>query len=140
MAEPPSRVTVVEQVYHQILNGQPHLVESRFSRDLESDEQAYERRLKVGEAGVPLDCGWVTKASQLLIINEEGRNLQVNPTDEERKKLSEKVLEVYYVQSLTSPWLVLPGESMRGCPSTLEGLRIRSQSGIIRFTLHVIPK
>ena len=140
MAEPQSRVTVVEQVYHQILNEQPHLVESRFSRGLQSDEQAYERRLKVDEGGMPLDCGWLTEASQLLIINEEGRNLQVIPTDEERKELAKKVLEIFFGDRPDNCWLVPPGESMRACSNTLHALKIRSQSGTIRFTLHVIPK
>jgi hypothetical protein len=101
MADLKSEITVVEQVYHQLSGSQPRAIESRFSRELESDEQPYERHLKVGEESVPLDCGWIKEASQLVIINEEGKGLQANPTDEERKGLACKILEISYVDHPT---------------------------------------
>lgn len=140
MADPKSRITVVEQVYHQVSGDQPHLVESKFSRELESDEQPYERHLKVGEEPELLDCGWVKKASQLLIINEEGRFLQTQPTEAEREELQLKVLEVYFGKLSIDSWIVPPGESMRACPSSLVGVYLRSRSGILRLTLHALPK
>ncbi len=140
MADLKSQITVVEQVYHRLVGNQPCLVESRFSRELVSNEQPYERHLSVGEQGKPLDCGWVKEASQLLILNEAGRNLQVNSTKEGREETSRKVLEVYYLGAVGFSWLVYPRESIRVCPNTLEGLAVRSKSGTIPFILHVIPK
>ena len=139
MADPKGEMTVVEQVYYQVSGGQPRLVESRFSRKLESDEQPYERHLKVGVEGAPLDCGWIEKASQLVITNEEGRNLQVNPTDEEREELQRKVLELGYEDCPVPLCLIHPGESIRFCPFSLEGLGVHSRFGVIRFTLHLFP-
>ena len=130
---------MVEQVYHQISGGQPHLVESRFSRKLESDEQLYERHSKIGEEGGPLDCGWIKEAGQLIIINHEGQNLQVNPTDEEREELRGKVLQLY-TGDPENCWLIPPGESMRAYPLNAPNLRIRSLRGVIRFSLYLFPR
>lgn len=143
-----SRLTVVESLYHQSFGEEPVRVDSRFSRELESDEQPYSRRLKATEGWQPLDCGWVKDPGMVCVTNEEGKHFQVNPTKEEKEALARKVLEI-----LISPgqlnresmgweslgWLIPPGESFRGCPPSHK-IWIRSQSGVTRFSVFTIPK
>jgi hypothetical protein len=147
--EPRDRITVVEQVYHRPADGgEPTVAETRFSRELASQEQPFERRAKVGEDWQPLEHGWLESAGMLLISNEEGRHLQVNPTDEERLSISRRVLELIYameddellVPQSSCTWLIPPGESMRAYPSDVSRLCVRCQSGVARFTLRLYPR
>lgn len=142
MAGLKSKLTVVDTVYYQCVGGEPVSVESKFSRELDSDEQIYQRHSKVGEDFIPLDCGWLERnVGMLLITNEEGKNLQAHPTEEEAETLSRRVLEVRYKgNGLAGGWLIPPGESFRGYPSNTENLVIRCQVGTAQFTINLIPK
>ncbi len=134
-----NRITVVETVYHQVMGDQPDCLESRFTREVESQEQPYRRNCKVGEEWQALDTGWLDEVSMLVIRNEEGTNLQVHPTEEQKADLAKKVLLLSSTDSSTN-WLILPGESFRGVPSTVKNLEVRSQSGTIRFILYATPR
>ena len=143
------RLTVVESVYHQPFGESPVEIPSRFSRNLKTREQVYSRRLTATEDWQSLECGWLGNAVGMLVIsNDEGKNQQANPTDEERKALAAKVLELCHSdasRTMHSParrgeWLIPPGESMRGCPVAAQQLLIRCQSGAAKFTLHLIPE
>lgn len=136
------RITVVSQTYYQRLGKNPIQVESRFSRGVSSGQQLYQREEEVGENWVPLDLGWITKVGFLEIANNEGRFLQVIPTEEEREDTAKKILEVRGYDATCSSgclWLVPPGESFRGFPSKPQNLFIRSQLGTIEYTLYVFP-
>ncbi len=135
-----SRLTVVESLYHQASGEEGVMVSSSFSRNLESDDQAYgPRRLKATEEWQPLDCGWVEEIGMISVTNEEGKHLQVNPTEEEKEALAKKVLEISLSPRASWYFLIPPGESFRGYPSA-QKLWIRSQSGITRFSNFVIPR
>lgn len=143
------RLTVVESVYHQPFGEDPVEIPSRFSRNLKTREQLYCRRLVATEKWEPLDCGWLGNAVGMLVVsNNEGKNQQVNPTNEEREVLAAKVLELFCSQgdrtmlsaARQAHWLVPPGESMRGCPAAAQKIHIRCQSGTAKFTLHLIPE
>ena len=65
-----SRLVVVEQVVWQAPNEQPAPCESRFSRWLESSDQAYgPRTLSVGVEWQKLDTGWVSVAGMMVLAN-----------------------------------------------------------------------
>lgn len=140
------RITVVDMLYHQRVDKKIRLIESRFSRELEISKQPYEREFEATEEWQPLDCGWLEgKVGMLAITNDEGRFLEVIPTEEEREAVALKVLEIAYDPGdpnhhIPGSWLVPPGESMRGSPSHAESLEIRCQSGTAKFTLHLLPK
>ncbi len=147
------RLTVVSNIYYQRVGKNPKSIPSKFARDLESKQQLYERELEATEEWQPLDCGWVTYAGMLVIINHEGQNLQVHPTDEERKATAKKIIELAWGKTIDnesmffttedqSPymWLVPPGESFQGFPSNPSQLCIRSQSGVAEYTLYLIPR
>lgn len=140
------RLVVVETVYHQPTGEQPTAVESRFSRDLQTVEQPYQRQLTATEEWKPLDCGWIKDAGMLVIQNLEGK-FQANPTDEERAEAAARVLEVSYREDQDPNmdvsrhgWLIYPGESFRGCPSNLDLLAVRSQYGSLRLSVFIIPR
>lgn len=134
------RVTVVETVYHAPAGRSPTPIESRFERKLETDEQLYQRYMKVGEKWTPLDCGWLGEnVGMLLIHNEEGLNLFTIPTEEELAAINARVVELSYNRT-GEGWLVLPRESMRACPSSTKGLFMRCRSGEANITVSLIPK
>ena len=138
------RLTVRETVYHHPFGHNPQAIETRFSHELETTEQLYERHLQVTEEWQPLDCGWLKdKVGMLVIQNDEGHFLYVNPTDEEREAAANRTVEVAYKkpeQSCSNCWLIPPGESMRARPSHASELAIRCQSGVAEITLYLIPK
>jgi hypothetical protein len=135
-------VSVVEQVYWQPALDQPQqLLESACGRELESDEQPYVRRLVVNEEWRPIDCGWIgDECGMFLLCNEEGKHLHKNPTPEQKASLDEKVVELRFDRNPTCFWYILPGESMRGCPSNAQSLFIRCRSGTARVTLTLLPR
>lgn len=140
-----SRLTVVESIYHQTTGEQPSAVLTRFSRDLESDEQPYvRRRRKATPEWQPVDYGWVESPAMVVIQNDERRLLRAratNPTDEERLAAEAKVIELRFADSSHSPvWLILPGETMRGSPSPGASLRVRCLAGEAQYNLFVYPK
>lgn len=135
---PPARLTVVEQVVHQVPTdpGGPAVATSRFSRPLKTLEQTYKRRMTVGETPTPLDCGWLRDSCGMLVVeNAEGRFAQVYPTDEERAAVDARVVEVQF--GAEAAILISPGESCRFQPidPTRIALRCRSGRAVVQVTL-----
>lgn len=139
MAQLKDRLTVVEQVYHQPADEQPDGFESKFSCELHDREQVYQRRTRVGEERKPVDLGWLNRVSMLVISNETGKNLQVQPSKEEKKEMDEKVLEVSF-DGCEHGWLILPGHTMRAKPSDISSLRIRCLKGATKYSVVAIPE
>ncbi|KKN23028.1 hypothetical protein LCGC14_0908990 [marine sediment metagenome] len=134
------RLTVVSRAYHQRVGKEPKMVNSAFSRTLESHQQLYQRELEATEEWELLDCGWVESAGMLIIQNVEGQGLQRNPTEEEKEASAKKVLQLSYAVIDGSYWLIPPGESIQAFPSKVTLLYIRSQSGITEYTLTIFPR
>lgn len=139
MEELKNRLSVIGAVYYETADAQPEGAQYVFSRELKTDDQVYKRNLKATEEWQPLDCGWLSDCGMLLIVNNEGK-FTVNPTDEQREEASKKILEVSYGPVQCQPnWLIPVGESMQALPSDVDKLFIRSQSGVIKFTIHLFP-
>ena len=145
---PKDRLVVVETCYHLPWEGEPVSVDERYSRDLSTHEQLYERRCRVGEAWEPLDLGWLTGVGMLVLSNQEGRNLQTRPTPEEQAEMDGRVLEVGWqpreaTQFDSPPFallLVPPGESLRIVPATTDGLIVRCRRGTCKFVVYAWPE
>lgn len=143
-----NRITVREQVYLETHGGKPEEILSSFSRELESYEQPYTRNLTATEEWQSLDFGWLKdNVGMLVIVNNEGKFTQVNPTDEERTEAAKKVLEVSHFRGVSSTggqrlnvWLIPVGENMRGSSTGSHLLHIRSQHGNTKYTLYAFPK
>lgn len=116
-----ARVTVVQQVYHQPPDEPGRQFDSRFTRDLETDEEPVQKRVTVA----PVD-GWVrvpvalTSASQVILSNLGGGSRETHPTDDEVAAERLLILQI----GVKTGWsdhpvpvmMVPPGESLRFQP------------------------
>lgn len=133
-----SRMTVVDSVYFQPPHEEATVTDCRFSCELESDEQPYQRQMKVGETWQPLDRGWLDSAAMLVVRNDEGRFTQEQPTREDRAKAAAKVVVLAFGDRPAV--LVRPGRSARFEPNLLEEITLRCESGTARVTVTLIPE
>jgi hypothetical protein len=138
-----NRLTVVHQVNHVAQGFPGKTMVLAFDRELEVEEEAYERNMcKATEEWQEIDLGFLKgkSLSYVFIRNNVGQNLQVNPSLEEKEKIAKKILEVvigFKPLSLYS-WLVPPGECFGGCPSS-RSVWVRCLSGEARYSLFVAP-
>lgn len=148
------RYTVVEVVSHQSESGQPTMIsDSRYSRQLLTDEQPFIRKGKANEEWQPLTQGWLPQTSLLCLRNDAGKFSRV-PTKEEREELAGMILEVTFTtpvshlkrdmhdppaQDPVPAMIILPGESCRFVPFDLGAVRVRSKNGETPYTLSMTP-
>lgn len=133
-----NRITVVETIYHQEFGENPVMVASRYSRELESYDQPYERKLVATPTWEPLETGWIKECGLMIIKNREECSRMVIPTEEEKEELAKKMLEVSYGDR--DGWLIPPGETMKAYPRSLEGLGICSLHGNTKYKLYLYPR
>ena len=136
-----ARLTVVESVYHQLSNQPPAMLYRgeghQFSRDLKSDEDAYERRCVATAEWTPLECGWVKRCSHLLLRNDYSS--PVRQPDE--SDANDHTLEIMFVGGdESSMMLLVPSESMRVHPVDPKSLMIRGRVSGVRYTLCIVPE
>lgn len=130
-----ARLTVVGAVCRQGPDEQPVAVEVRYGRISRSDEQPYQRGVKVGEAWQAIDAGWLGNDVGLLTVaNREGRFVQVIPTAEERDAASQRVIEIGVEAAgvVVGVCLVPPGETAVLSPVDVTRLRMRCRCGEAR--------
>lgn len=133
--KPKGFLTVVETVYHQLVDSQPHGEPRNFQVPLYTDEQPFERRVVVDETPktlAQLGC-WLTEASYVTIYNEHGQRPKVNPSDAERRAIAEAVVQIGTI-------LVRPGRSCRFEPIDLSELTIRCRSGSAAVVVAAYPR
>lgn len=142
MNEAKNHLTVVDCIYHVPFGSETVSMDTRYSRELQSEEQPYIRKSLVCETWKPLDCGWLTEVGVglLFISNEAGKDQQVIPTDEQRRELASRVVEVAYEKDSSKSWIILPGESMRATPEDATRLFIRCRCGTAVVNLMLIPR
>lgn len=137
--KPKDRTTVILQVHHQ----SEGIVSAGASFDelLETRHDAYARRTSVGEEWQPLDFGWIpaNDVGRIVIENLTGRNLQVNPTEAERVEMRQQVLQVVH-DGDSCPFLIPPRGVDAYVSATPAKLRIRSQLGVTRYKITVVPR
>lgn len=133
------RITVVELISHQrvTLGERSPPVDSKYWRELKHSDQPYQRSYTVTEDSKPLDIGWAREwpngIGMIHIANIEGAFSQTIPTQAEKDALAVRIVEV------GSDWLIYPGESMRGVPSSPNILNVRCRSGSAKITVTVYP-
>ena len=136
----PSRLVVVENIYHQESGRQPTSVESNYTRFLKTDEEVYRRRMKVGENWMSIESGWIEKPGMIILKNEEVYRGAVNPTPDEIKEVQKKIVEVSSSTLPDCSWFILPGENMRGIPKDLSNIRLRCQHSTAMVSIILIPE
>lgn len=135
--KPCARILIVEGVYHQQCDRNPTGGERRYGRTLECSARPVEIDLTVTEEWQPLPVTHLKSVGMLLLVNEEGRFTR-NPTSEERRLATLKVVEISG-ENKQNPWLVLPGESFRGSPTDHKTLHVRCRSGSAECVLTYFP-
>lgn len=135
------RLGVVEIVYHQLPDAQPTSRQTRFFRWLDSAEEPYRRTLTLRQGWVPLECGWVQSPGLVFLDNQEGRFLQVQPSESERQEAARRVVEVgLEAAGAVLPFAAVhPGESARFQPADAARLRLRCRHESARVLLLVLP-
>jgi len=137
------RLTVVQTFYHRGAAGISEF-DCRWSRKLETSEQAYERHEAAGEEWQPLSAGWLKEVGLLVVRNDEGRRFDFQPSDEELARVAERVLEVGFRGPGAGPpedfMLVHPCEALPLCPSRAGNLVIRCRCGQANYTVFAVPR
>ena len=151
----PDRITVAGNIYHQSTEGDPTQVSLNFERILETHEQVFHRRLKVGEDWMPLipERCWLQndQVGMIVVRNDEGRYPSVQPSREEGDELQRKVLWVsdWRIESSDgnapigepyNPYLIYPKDCIPLTVLTPSTLVIRSARGEIRYAVFVFPR
>ncbi len=142
------RIAVVETLYHQEVGQKPTSTECRFSRNLNTDEQPYKRKLVIGEQWQRLDLGWAQPCGMVHLENAK-RQPGTIPTEAEKEADRLRTLCVAVIHMNTVPseehtctqWYVPPGETSR--PGQLaEGLTlaVRCQKGQTTLILTAFPR
>lgn len=133
------RITVVDTVVHYRKDVGPTAYDTRFSRDLATKEQTYDREIQVTEEWQEINFGWNAGNCGMLILKNVGnRKPYIRSTKEERAEWVEKVIEV--ATELHDPqWMILMGESMRGVPIDGYKLYVRCRKGETTLVVTVIP-
>lgn len=135
---PSSRITVHSMVHHELKDDQPTTTEMRFWMPLETDEEPYQRRKKVGEQWEALDLGWISDPSFICVENLEGRPEAVQPSPEEMAAIAARVLELSFDGK--ESWLINPRQHFLGLPSSAKSILIRCQSGVAAYRVTIFPR
>lgn len=138
-----STLIVVESICHRISGESPEGVRYQFSRELQSNEETWQRRFNVTTEWQPLPLGWIAdnglESSMVRIQNEEGK-FDTIPTPEQQAECDKRIVEIKYDSANDDEvWLILPQESFRGCPKKCDLLVIRSQYGQAKVSIIATP-
>lgn len=142
-----NRVTVVDTVYWQPVDSEPVAIPSRFYREVSCEEQVYQGKFKVTPQWVEIKTWWLKTVGMLTLRNEEGYFPQVQPTGQERQRAESLILEVGLLVDIDNsreekviPFArILPRESLRLHPSSVQHLRVRCPGGVARVHVCLIP-
>lgn len=126
--------------YHSIGAEQPTAVECRWSKDLTSEEQLYQRRVKLTEEWVSLDTGWLGAAySTVIVDNREGTGLAVIPTQGQSLATAKKAVEISFRDDGVVDLVVLPG-TVQPFLSPQRAISLRSRHGDLNCVVSVVPE
>jgi hypothetical protein len=138
------RITINDMVYHQVPHEQPKLVQTKFTRVLNTGEQVYVRDTEATTRWVHVDIGWVKEIGQIIIRNREDRILYTVPTKEQLAALDKLTLEIGVKPEKADepiPFaMIRPGESCRFEPVNDQTLWIRSREEKVKVQINAIPE
>lgn len=138
------RVTVVEQVYYESPDGSHNIGES-YSQNLSKDEQPFVRTRAIGSSWMDVseNC-WVDRGSVIVLANREGKIVLVNPSEDDKKIISSRLIEVGVVgESSNDPisfTQLLPGASCRLPGPFLKRIRVRCLGDKAKLSIAVLSE
>lgn len=137
------RLTFITSVIHTSQSASPVVVDCRRSIRLEHKEQPYSRRITVKPTWDKLDLGWVEpdQVGFIVIQNQEGRALGLQPSPEEAKSIESKIILVSFgLMSDQKPHILIPS----GCCSVFlpssPTIFLRSENGNTQAELTIFNK
>lgn len=140
LGQPPQRPRemcgygVAESIYFRQPSEAPLHHEDRFFHSIENQqpEQVYgPRKFRVYREWRPLNCGWLSQPSLIVLSNKETSQWRYIPTEEESKRVMSRVFEVAWKSAVEAGrgseecYLVHPKCSTRFTPRQADGLMIR---------------
>lgn len=130
-------MSVQEIVYHFVAGQNPVALPCRVNRTLQTDEQAWQRRLTIGDQWQRLDVGWVERCSLLRVANE-GNGPKVHA---EAVELGVRIDQGPSLGAVIEVTDVIPaGESVRRLPPNLKCLWLRCRQGRTNVVVVAIPE
>lgn len=139
-----NRMTIYAQVHQERSGEHPISCPLSFSEGLTLEEDVYARRHTATEKWEPLDLGWLgkDKAGLVVIENLEGREVLVNPTEEEKQVLTDRFLklapDIAGAEELA--FTIPPRQHRYFTNQDLSRLRVRCNRGTARFKITVFPR
>lgn len=134
------RLTVNFALNHEHIGEQPRTIEVRYSDLLETVEEPYTRRQQANTGWQSLDLGWVEEVGSIVIENSAGGYSPVNISEEQKKEISKKVLEVG-ISSCSLPLFAIPPQRyFFGSPIHPDKLVVRCPAGKCEYRITVIPR
>lgn len=133
------RLTVVNMLHYQQPGMDILSIDAGYSYFVKNNEQAYQRITFAQEQWQPLETGWISKASQVVIQNKYVVETRRTLTTEEAAEAAKHVIMVRFKD--TEDWFeIAPKESMRFKPSNLNSLEVKSGHGMTKFICLIIPE
>jgi len=144
LVKAPSRLVLVETLYHQITGEEPSQFSFKSTQRLTTDEQVFTRRCKIEYDWVKLETGWLKEASRVLISNTTGSRRSTIPTEEEQEEVDRSQLIILLCEpkyaDKVSPIVVKPGDSVHFVPFDLDKVYLRATLNFVDCTLTTFPK
>lgn len=119
-----AKITVVEQVVYTSLGSPTAPVSAAYSREVESEEEVWKRRMTVGTEWVRLETGWLEEGCSLLVLSNSG----------------EHPVEVATTLPPEPQWLLEPGHDMRGWPVRVNDFSLRCPGGSSKVVVTLFPR
>lgn len=140
------RLTAQLAIHHEHCGEPPVQVQAHFSIPLKTVAQPYQRRMRVDVDAcfVEVDLGWLKdNVGYIIIENRAGAPALVNPTDEERERITRQILTLYHKGQdgiQTSIFEIPPRGMFVGIPRWPDRLFLRSEEGLINATVTIMPR
>lgn len=119
------RLVVVFQMTHVHCCDEPVTVDARYATQLETAEEPYRRRLKVGKAWQVLDLGWYAEGAVGTVCVRNTGKIPV---------------QIGNPHGPASDWCIPPGGVFFGNPTNPKALHICSPDGDTEVNLTITPR
>ena len=130
-----SRITVVENVYHE--SKKATCVGSRYTQPVSEGKRKYENDIVASADWLELDFGWVDEPELIVVKNMEGFGMEVQPTREEIADIKQRTVELGIGEPPVPFCWIKSGTSARFQPCGK--LSIRCLHGKAQCEVHAIP-
>lgn len=135
----PGNLSVVGSVVFQQGREAPVACETRFSRSMKVVGEPEPTPLTLTEEWTPITPRELAGVSYIHIKNREGSGLQLMPTPEEARAISERVVEIAFGEGQPAACPVFPGEAFGFPVVDWKGVRVRCRKGKARVMVTLIP-